>query len=158
MIKIRLKKNGKGRIKLRSKDRTLLNQVDDRLKNTNQNEELAKTPLKFFTEFVEKNILASVKANTSEDVLGLFYGEFIRFSGGDGQTLGVVLTPSHITEMFCDLIDLRPTDIVFDPCCGSGSHLLVAKQNNRKYLGFEINKKYFDLANKRLNLSNLLNK
>ena len=21
-------------------------------------------------------------------------------------------------------------DIVFDPCCGSGSHLLVAKENN----------------------------
>lgn len=108
------------------KDRTLLNQIDDRLKNTNQTQELAKTPLKFFTEFVEKNILASVKANTSEDVLGLFYGEFIRFSGGDGQTLGVVLTPSHITDIFCDLVDLRPNDIVFDPCCGTSAFLISA--------------------------------
>ncbi|VXB18562.1 Adenine-specific methyltransferase activity [Flavobacterium sp. 9AF] len=108
------------------KDRTLLNQVDDRLKNKNQKEELAKTPLKFFTEFVEKNILASVKANTSEDVLGLFYGEFIRFSGGDGQTLGVVLTPSHITDIFCDLIDLNSNDRVFDPCCGTSAFLISA--------------------------------
>lgn len=110
------------------KDRTLLNQIDDRLKNPNKREELAKTPLKFFTEFIERNILASVKANTSEDVLGLFYGEFIRFSGGDGQTLGVVLTPGHITELFCDLIELNPNDIVFDPCCGTSSFLISALQ------------------------------
>lgn len=108
------------------KDRTLLNQVDDRLKNTNQTQELAKTPLKFFTEYVEKNILASVKANTKEDVLGLFYGEFIRFSGGDGQSLGVVLTPSHITDIFCDLIDLNANDVVFDPCCGTSAFLISA--------------------------------
>lgn len=67
-------------------------------------------------------------ANSTEDVLGRFYGEFIRYSGGDGQTLGVVLTPSHITEIFCDLVDLKPTDIVFDPCCGTGGFLIAAMQ------------------------------
>ena len=30
------------------------------------------------------------------------------YSGGDGQTLGIVLTPKHITELFCDLVDLKP--------------------------------------------------
>jgi DNA modification methylase len=30
-------------------------------------------------------------------------------------------------------------EIVFDPCCGSGSTLLVSKKLNRKYLGFELN-------------------
>jgi len=99
------------------KNRTLLNQIDKRLK---------KTPLKYFTEFLQKNVYASVVANSSEDVLGRFYGEFIRYSGGDGQTLGVVLTPSHITDIFCDLVDLKPTDIVFDPCCGTGGFLITA--------------------------------
>lgn len=99
------------------KDRKLLNDIDERL---------AKTPLRHFTEFLETNVLASVKANTKEDVLGRFYGEFIRYSGGDGQTLGVVLTPSHITELFCDLVDLKPTDRVFDPCCGTGGFLITA--------------------------------
>ncbi|QLB21173.1 hypothetical protein A6B43_06390 [Vespertiliibacter pulmonis] len=42
-------------------------------------------------------------------------------------------------------------DIVFDPCFGSGSHLLVAKQLNRKFIGCEINKSYFDVAKNRLN-------
>lgn len=99
------------------KNRTLLNQTDERLE---------KTPLKYFTEFLQKNVYASVVANSTEDVLGRFYGEFIRYSGGDGQTLGVVLTPSHITDIFCDLVDLKPTDIVFDPCCGTGGFLISA--------------------------------
>ena len=99
------------------KDRTLLNQVDVRL---------TKTPLRYFAEFLKNKILASVKANHIEDVLGRFYGEFISFSGGDGQTLGVVLTPSHITDLFCDLVDLKPTDRVLDPCCGTGGFLITA--------------------------------
>ncbi|GHV40796.1 hypothetical protein FACS1894179_07920 [Bacteroidia bacterium] len=99
------------------KDRTILSQIDQRLQ---------KTPLKYFTEYLQKNILATVKVNSTEDVLGRFYGEFIRFSGGDGQTLGVVLTPAHITELFCDLIELKPADRVFDPCCGTGGFLIAA--------------------------------
>ena len=98
------------------KDRTLLNQVDERL---------AKTPLKYFAEYIYKNILSSVLTNSTEDVLGRFYGEFIRYSGGDGQTLGVVLTPKHITELFSELIDLKPTDIIYDPCCGTGGFLIA---------------------------------
>ena len=37
-----------------------------------------------------------------------------------------MLTPRHITELFCDLVDLKPDDIVFDPCCGTGSFLIAA--------------------------------
>lgn len=108
------------------KDRTLLNQKNERLKvEVSQNNYLEKTPLKYFAEYIEKNILKSVKANTSEDVLGRFYGEFIRYSGGDGQTLGVVLTPKHITELFSEIIDLKPSDKLFDPCCGTGGFLIA---------------------------------
>lgn len=99
------------------KDRTILNQIHERL---------GKTPLKYFTEYLKENVYASVVANTKEDVLGRFYGEFIRYSGGDGQSLGVVLTPSHITNLFCDLIELNHEDIVFDPTCGTGGFLIAA--------------------------------
>lgn len=99
------------------KDRTLLNQIDERLQ---------KTPIRYFVEYLQKNVYATIVENSPEDVLGRFYGEFIRYSGGDGQSLGVVLTPSHITELFCDLIDIKPTDIVFDPCCGTGGFLITA--------------------------------
>lgn len=40
--------------------------------------------------------------------------------------------------------------LVFDPCCGSGTHLLAAKALNRNYLGCEINKEWFDISNSRL--------
>ena len=99
------------------KNRTILNQVHERLQ---------KTPLKYFTEYLKENVYSSVVANTKEDVLGRFYGQFIKYSGGDGQTLGVVLTPSHITELFCDLIELKHDDVVFDPTCGTGSFLITA--------------------------------
>lgn len=87
---------------------------------------LGKSPLRYFAEYLYSNILTAICNNSPEDVLGRFYGEFIRYSGGDGQTLGVVLTPKHITELFVDLADLKPTDKVFDPCCGTGGFLISA--------------------------------
>ena len=90
------------------------------------NHRLNKTPLKFFTEFIADNIFDAVINNSAEDYLGRFYGEFISYSGGNGQSLGVVLTPRHITELFCELVDLKPDDVVFDPCCGTGGFLISA--------------------------------
>lgn len=37
-------------------------------------------------------------------------------------------------------------DLMLDPCFGSGSHLLVAKENNRNYIGFELDKEYFEIG------------
>lgn len=54
------------------------------------------------------------------------------YSGGDGQTLGIVLTPKHITQLFCDLLDLKKNDIVFDPCCGTGGFLIASMHNMLK--------------------------
>lgn len=42
-------------------------------------------------------------------------------------------------------------DIIFDPCAGSLSHCLVAKENGRRYIGCELNKEYFDSGIERLN-------
>lgn len=92
-----------------------------------KNDTLGKTPLKHYTEFLYKNIHQNIKKiHSAEDYLGRFYGEFMSYSGGDGQTLGIVLTPKHITELFCDLSDLKPTDKVFDPCCGTAGFLITA--------------------------------
>ena len=83
-----------------------------------------KTPLKYFAEYINNNIFQAIVSNGREDYLGRFYGEFVSYSGGDGQALGVVLTPRHITELFCELVDLKPTDVIFDPCCGTGGFLI----------------------------------
>jgi type I restriction enzyme M protein len=91
------------------------------------NENLKKTPLKHYTEFLYENIYKNIKyIHSSEDYLGRFYGEFMSYSGGDGQNLGIVLTPKHITELFCDLAELKPTDSVFDSCCGTAGFLIAS--------------------------------
>ncbi|MGH2304675.1 HsdM family class I SAM-dependent methyltransferase [Campylobacter taeniopygiae] len=85
------------------------------------------TPLKHYTKFIKENIFDAIdRIKNSDDYLGIFYSEFMRFSGGDGQTLGIVLTPTHITELFCDLVELKATDKVLDPCCGTGGFLITA--------------------------------
>ena len=53
-----------------------------------------------------------------------------------------------LSELIID--NTNDGDIVFDPCCGSGSHLLVSKQLNRNFVGFEINEEYYKIAIKRL--------
>ncbi|MGF7108224.1 HsdM family class I SAM-dependent methyltransferase [Treponema pedis] len=94
------------------------------------NTTLGKTPLKHYTEFLYKTIYQNIRYNTSaEDFLGRFYGEFMSYSGNDGQSLGIILTPRHITELFCDLVYLTPDDKVFDPCCGTAGFLIAAMHN-----------------------------
>ena len=44
----------------------------------------------------------------------------------------------------------NPSDIILDNCCGSGSFLVAAKNTQRNYLGFELEKKYYDIAKERL--------
>lgn len=88
------------------------------------------TPLRYFTEQLHKRLYQTITAaQSSEDYLGRFYGEFMSYSGGDGQTLGIILTPKHICDLFCDLLDVKPDDIVFDPCCGTGGFLIAAMKH-----------------------------
>ena len=98
--------------------------IKDRPQLNTIREDLQKSPLKFFAEYINKNIFQALISNSPEDYLGRFYGEFVSYSGGDGQALSVVLTPRHITELFCDLVDLKPTDVLFDSCCGTGGFLI----------------------------------
>ncbi len=52
-----------------------------------------------------------------------------------------VQTLERLIELFTDV-----DDVVIDPCAGSGSTLIAAKNLNRKAYGFEIKKNFFDDA------------
>lgn len=41
-------------------------------------------------------------------------------------------------------------DVVLDPFCGSGTTCLAAIQNNRNYIGYDINENYIELTQKRI--------
>lgn len=101
--------------------------IKDAPKINSKDEALDMTPLKYYAKFIYDNIYKSIKyTSSSEDYIGRFYGEFMSYSGGDGQSLGIVLTPKHITELFCDLAELKPSDKVLDPCCGTAGFLIAA--------------------------------
>lgn len=115
------------------KDTVKLNEVDEKLN---------KTPLKYFAEFLYSKIYRSIRfSKSAEDYIGRFYGEFMSYSGGDGQTLGIILTPKHITQLFCDLLDLKPDDVVFDPCCGTAGFLIAAMHNMLKKADNDVQRK-----------------
>lgn len=62
----------------------------------------------------------------------------------------------HPTEKNHDLLkdlildNTNEGDIVFDPCMGSGSHGIVAIENNRKFIGIELDDNYFNIAAERI--------
>lgn len=115
--------------------------IKDTKKLNEINKNLGKTPLKHYAEFLNDKIYKSIKyTKSSEDYLGRFYGEFMSYSGGDGQNLGIVLTPKHITDLFCDLVDIKYDDIVLDPTCGTGGFLVASMYHMLEKLDEEKNK------------------
>lgn len=60
------------------------------------------------------------------DVIGQFYGEFLRYTGGDKKGLGIVLTPRHLTDLFVKIANVSVQDTVVDTCAGTGGFLISA--------------------------------
>nr|WP_256438198.1 N-6 DNA methylase [Canibacter zhuwentaonis] len=103
------------------------NLIKDNNKINEKNGSLGKTPLRYFTEALYDGVFKNIKYSSSaEDYIGRFYGEFMSYSGGDGQTLGIILTPRHITDLFCEILDVKPDDKILDPCCGTAGFLIAA--------------------------------
>lgn len=126
-----------------------------------KNETLGVTPLHYFTKKLQDKVIHHFKQNTDYDILGNFYGEFVKYGGSDGNGLGIVLTPHHITTLMTELIDVLPTDYVLDPACGSGAFLISAMNRmtnlakdeeeikhikQHQLLGIELQEKMFTVA------------
>lgn len=68
----------------------------------------------------------------------------------------------HPTEKPIELLEVfirnnsDEGDIVFDGFAGSGSTLVAAKKNNRRFIGFELEEEYIDVAKNWLNESELV--
>nr|WP_157814305.1 N-6 DNA methylase [Rhizobium sullae] len=75
---------------------------------------------------IEENVRPFLETYKDIDVIGQFYGEFLRYTGGDKKGLGIVLTPRHITEIFVKMARVGLNDTVLDTCCGTGGFLIAA--------------------------------
>lgn len=74
---------------------------------------------------MEDNIDNFEKTNRYYDVLGQLYVAFLRYANTSND-LGVVLTPTHITEFFSDIADVNRNSVVFDNCTGTCGFLIAA--------------------------------
>ena len=65
------------------------------------------------------------------------------------QYLHPTIKPLNIIENLVK-ISSREGDVILDPFVGSGTTCVAAKRLGRKYIGFEINEKYYKIAKDRL--------
>lgn len=86
---------------------------------------------------------------------------------GESKTVHLfnnVVNKSHPTEKPIDLLKFYienssvENDLVIDPFMGSGSTGVACKELHRSFIGIEIDKEYYDLAESRINNTKLNNK
>lgn len=83
-------------------------------------------PLRRLVRDIDAHVRPFIDTYHDVDVLGHFYGEFLRYTGGDKKGLGIVLTPRHLTQLFARLANVGPADTVADTCAGTGGFLIAA--------------------------------
>ncbi|MCQ2380862.1 MAG: SAM-dependent methyltransferase, partial [Acidaminococcaceae bacterium] len=97
-----------------------------------------KTVLSCCVYSVYLNITELLANRTSIDDMAEFYTTFLRFTKGNAKEKGIVLTPQHITELFCDIAEfygeekLNEKNKIIDICCGTGSFLIAALNRIKK--------------------------
>lgn len=98
--------------------------------------EATKDKLKQVITEIKRNLHNVDHHKQSFDLLGHFYGEFLKHSGGDKKGLGIVLTPNHITSLFARIANLEYGDCALDICTGTAGFLIAAMaQMVAKYEG-----------------------
>ena len=80
---------------------------------------------------IDEQINTFIQTHKYYDALGQFYVQFLRYANND-KGLGIVLTPSHIAELFAELADVNSNSVVYDNCCGTGGLLIACM---KKMLG-----------------------
>lgn len=79
-----------------------------------------------------ENVIEVLEKYSGIDVMGEFYTTFLRFTKGNAKEKGIVLTPKHITELFCDIAEyfsdnkFDENTKIIDTCCGTGAFLISA--------------------------------
>lgn len=110
---------------------------------------------------INENVWPYINIYHDFDVVGQFYGEFLKYTAGDKKALGIVLTPRHVAELFSLLTNVGPKDVVLDICAGTCGFLISAMQHmlkqavtdaermdikQNRLIGIENNPKMFALA------------
>jgi len=103
------------------------------------------------------------KKQTKDDVYGSFDQVEVKSSGlryprsvvyfktaeSEGKTIHKTQKPVELFEYLIKTYS-NENDVVLDNCIGAGTTAIASINTNRNYIGFELDKTYFDLANERI--------
>lgn len=134
-------------------DESKIDVLTNELSFINTDKDLTTTDiLKDILKELENNVIPLFSKKTAYDIIGKFYEEFLRYAGVANVKKGIVLTPSHITKLFCELIDIKTDDVIFDPACGSGAFLIAGMNRLIDIIGNS------NLPNKKSKIANIKTK
>ncbi|MDR2008003.1 MAG: site-specific DNA-methyltransferase [Alphaproteobacteria bacterium] len=102
---------------------------------------------------IADNLIDNELGAWNEEILakyGQLPNNLISISSNKNDTgLHPTQKPLSLMELLIELTT-KPNQIVLDPFCGSGTTLLAAKNLDRKFIGIEKEKEYYDIASSRI--------
>lgn len=93
--------------------------------STKKNHKTGQTILAELIDDIKTNVNGYIDSLKYFDVISQLYVEFLSYANAD-SALGIVLTPPHITQLFCELALVNKDSIVYDNCTGTAGFLISA--------------------------------
>jgi len=85
------------------------------------------------------NVLGKYRLGLNDvepDILGRAYEYLLRkFAEGSGQSAGEFYTPSEVAVLMSYILDPKPGNEIYDPCCGSGGLLIKTFLRGKEKFG-----------------------
>ena len=98
---------------------------------------------------VNRDLVTLEKEEFKKATYGIWWIENI----GEHNKKHPAVMAKEVVERLINFYSYK-NDVVLDPYLGIGTTCIVAKELERKYIGFEISKKYYDIALNSLNMIN----
>jgi type I restriction enzyme M protein len=79
----------------------------------------------------------------SPDVLGDAYEHILMKFAPDKAKEGEIYTPREVIKLMVEILDPKPSESVYDPCCGSGGMLIISYLHVAEQYGVEETRRLF---------------
>jgi len=102
-----------------------------------ENRELLRQLVELFNRYDLSN------ENVSPDILGDAYEHILMRFAPERAKEGEIYTPREVIKLLVNILDPKPGESVYDPCCGSGGMLILSHMHVRDKHGEQETRKLF---------------